>query len=129
MSGPPCFLINCYTHELSTWSFKGVRISKITIQNFRSIEKLTIGLPGHYTAISGKNNSGKSNLLRPLKILFEPEQRFKFSDDEIKHSQHFPLWKKKDAVEHIKIEVLLTIARSEDASVFKLAEEFFKLVE
>lgn len=106
-----------------------MRITKITIQNFRSIEQLTIDLPGHYTAISGKNNSGKSNLLRPLKILFEPEQRYRYSDDEIKHSQHFPIWKKKDSVEHIKIETCLTIARIEDASVFKLAEEFFKLTD
>lgn len=106
-----------------------MKISRINIQNFRSIEKLTIDLPGHYTAISGKNNSGKSNLLRPLKILFGAEQRFRFNDDEIKHSQHFPLWKKKDSVEHIKVEAFLTIARSEDASVFKLAEEFFKLPE
>jgi putative ATP-dependent endonuclease of the OLD family len=109
--------------------FENMRISTISIQNFRSIEQLSIDLPGHYTAISGKNNSGKSNLLRPLKILFEPEQRFRFSEDEIKHSQHFPLWKNKDSDEHIRIEASLTIARIEDASVFKLAEEFFKLEE
>jgi putative ATP-dependent endonuclease of the OLD family len=106
-----------------------MKISKINIQNFRSIEKLTINLPGHYTAISGKNNSGKSNLLRPLKTLFGAEPRFRFNDDEIKHSQHFPIWKKKDSVEHIKVEAFLTMTRSADASVFKLAEEFFKLKE
>ncbi len=103
-----------------------MRLSNITIQNFRSIENLSVDLPGHYTAISGKNNSGKSNLLRPLKLLFEPEQRFRFNDEEIKHSQHFPLWKKKESPENIKISATLKIARTEDASVFKLVEEFFK---
>ena len=43
-----------------------MKISNLALTNFRSIEELSVEFPSFYTAISGKNNSGKSNLLRVL---------------------------------------------------------------
>lgn len=106
-----------------------MKITKIEIDNFRSIESITVPFPGHYTAISGKNNSGKSNLLRPLRLLFEAEQRFRFDEEAIVHSAYFPIWKKADANDPIRIKVGLSLSRSLDASVFKLVADFFKITE
>ncbi|MCC6067685.1 ATP-binding protein [Ferrovum sp. PN-J185] len=104
-----------------------MKINNISIKNFRSINELSLDFPEHYTAISGKNNSGKSNVLKPLKILFEPEKRFRFYDGDIKYSQDFPLWGKSDPAESIKFEISLNLSRESDSSVFKLVEDFFKL--
>lgn len=106
-----------------------MKISNLTLTNFRSIENLSVDFPSFYTAISGKNNSGKSNLLRVLKMLFEPERRFRYKDDDINFPQHFPAWKDKNAVETIKFEITLQVDRMRDAAVFKLADEFFKIGE
>lgn len=103
-----------------------MKISNLHLNNFRSIEGLNVNFPSFYTAISGKNNSGKSNLLRVLKMLFEPESRFRYKDEEINFPQHFPAWKSKDSSESIKITVFLEIDRLRDAAIFKLVDEFFK---
>lgn len=104
-----------------------MKISNLTLTNFRSIEGLSIEFPSFYTAISGKNNSGKSNLLRVLKMLFEPERRFRYRDEEINFPQFFPAWKAKDSVEPIKFSITLQVDRIRDSAVFKLADEFFKI--
>ena len=46
-----------------------LRITKIDIRNFRSIRNLTIS-PGDLTVLVGKNDSGKSNVLRALNLFF-----------------------------------------------------------
>ena len=42
-----------------------MRISRISIANFRSIKDLTVNLP-HVCALVGPNNAGKSNLLEAI---------------------------------------------------------------
>ena len=46
-----------------------MKIEKLNIENYRTIEKLEISLDSYYTAISGRNNSGKSNILRVLRFI------------------------------------------------------------
>jgi len=43
-----------------------MRITQLTIQNFRSIENLTLALP-RVCALVGPNNAGKSNILEALR--------------------------------------------------------------
>lgn len=47
-----------------------MRISKIEIKNYRSLEEIAI-YPNKITALVGRNNSGKSNILRALELFFE----------------------------------------------------------
>lgn len=47
----------------------GLRIRKIYIKNFRSVKTLTI-TPGRLAILVGKNDSGKSNMLRALNLFF-----------------------------------------------------------
>ena len=46
-----------------------MKITKITIKNFRSIEELNFE-PKNVTAICGTNSSGKSNVLRAIRLAF-----------------------------------------------------------
>jgi putative ATP-dependent endonuclease of OLD family len=107
-----------------------MRLEKLSIQNFRTIDGLSFEFPCYYTAISGRNNSGKSNLLRALKILFEAETRYGFfAVRELSFAENFPIWKGKESKEAIKISCDVHIERQRDSSVFKLAVEFFELGE
>jgi len=43
-----------------------VKLTKLQIQNFRSLKNLTVDLEGYISIIAGKNNSGKTSLLLAL---------------------------------------------------------------
>lgn len=65
-----------------------MKLARIKIRNFRSIRCLRLD-PGPMTTLIGKNNSGKSNILRGLRFFFTFSARSatlddicKFSDDE-----------------------------------------------
>jgi AAA ATPase domain len=45
-------------------------LTRVSIQNFRSIADALIGPLGDFTALAGLNNSGKSNVLRALNVFF-----------------------------------------------------------
>jgi len=101
-----------------------MKLKKLVIKNFKSIEDISLNFDEHYTAISGKNNSGKSNILKPLKLLFVPEPRYRFSnEDEINYTKDIPTWKK-SLNEEIKIEAHLCSHQTTDASFLK----FIKLL-
>jgi len=60
-------------------------IKSVEVDHFRSIHTPQTVEMGHFTAIAGLNNSGKSNLLRALHLFFtgntEPSVNFEFSKD------------------------------------------------
>lgn len=62
----------------------GVRIKNIQIKNFRSIRNVSIDA-NYLTTLVGKNDSGKSNILRALNLFFNgetnPGQIFDFDGD------------------------------------------------
>ncbi len=61
-----------------------IQISKIEIRNFRSARNLTIS-PNHLAILVGKNDSGKSNVLRALNLFFngrtDPGNSLRFEVD------------------------------------------------
>jgi len=70
-----------------------MRLASFQVERFRSImEPLTVDLPGQFLALSGPNNSGKSNLLRALNLLFnrqtEPGEAYSWQRDFPVQLQH-----------------------------------------
>ena len=61
-----------------------VQITNIEIRNYRSARNLTIA-PHRLAVLVGKNDSGKSNILRALNLFFndqtDPDQGFRFDAD------------------------------------------------
>jgi predicted ATP-dependent endonuclease of OLD family len=51
-----------------------MKIRKIEIKNYRSLRNLTI-YPGDILALVGRNNSGKSNVIKALELFFEGSTR------------------------------------------------------
>lgn len=48
-----------------------MKIKKIEIQNYKTIKKLNVDFYKDITLIVGKNNIGKSNVLKAIEIFFE----------------------------------------------------------
>lgn len=64
-------------------------ITEVAVDHFRSIRNQKIGDLGHFTALAGLNNSGKSNLLRALHVFFnnqtDASMPFNFNRDYFCH--------------------------------------------
>jgi len=42
-----------------------MRLSRVLVKNYRTLEDISVTFNGYYTAISGKNNAGKTSLINP----------------------------------------------------------------
>ncbi len=73
-----------------------MKISKITIHNFRSIKHESFDLK-NYTLLIGENNAGKSNIFRAIRVFYENGLKFNQSLD-------FPKFKTDDSESWIEIE-------------------------
>lgn len=104
-----------------------MKIESVDIENYRSIEKLTVSFDSIYTAVCGRNNAGKSNIVRALRTVFDGgEGRTPFAEKyQINYSQDFPVWKKSElGKQSIKISVHLRLSRLGDAGLMNLIEKY-----
>ena len=58
-------------------------IKWLIANNYRTLENIDVQFNGYYTAISGRNNAGKSNLIRVIRGLLSQSMRFRFSGNSI----------------------------------------------
>lgn len=58
-----------------------MKILRLSVKNYKSLECVDIKFNGEYCAISGRNNSGKSNIIRLLTNLLSPRSEFPWSND------------------------------------------------
>ncbi len=77
-----------------------MKISTITIHNFRSVEDMTLTL-GDYSLLVGENNAGKSNIIDALRIFYEKGLKFDARRD-------FPKFDTADQESWIEIEFELS---------------------
>lgn len=100
-----------------------MKIKDIHLRNFRSFEDCVIGFEDYYTAICGKNNSGKSNIVRAILNVFErqvgPRSR-------INYHQDFPVWKPKSSKENIEINVKVQLDKVGDIGLIKFLNVFLQ---
>ena len=104
---------------------KNMILKKIIAKNYRSLEDIEIDFNPYYNALSGKNNSGKSNIIKAVLSFLTHNYRF-FSNmsGPIDYSSDFPYWKKKDKVnDSIYIELILELDKNNDAGLYKFINE------
>lgn len=91
-----------------------MKISRIEIQNFRSIENMAIDFEDYYTAICGKNNCGKSNILRAILSILRSsyKERINFNTD-------YPVWKPKTSTEPISVKLVISLSKDSDIGLIK----------
>lgn len=101
-----------------------MKITSISVKNYRTIEDLTLSLKGTYVALSGKNNSGKSNVFRILSSIFGPIGRGPFYGEvEVRYHSDFPNWKKGSGGK-IECSVTLELDPNDDAGLHRFVTEF-----
>jgi len=68
-----------------------VRLNKVEIRNFRSIQHLVLS-PKEVTTLIGKNNCGKSNILRALQFFFTASAKSAVVEDVCKFADDTGTW-------------------------------------
>ncbi|MCB0375004.1 MAG: AAA family ATPase, partial [Sinomicrobium sp.] len=72
-----------------------MKLERIIISNYKTLENIDISINTFYTAICGKNNAGKSSLLNTLKNIlgYEVGPFDDISEMEISHKEDYTIWK------------------------------------
>jgi putative ATP-dependent endonuclease of OLD family len=100
-----------------------LKIKDIHLKNFRSFDDCTIQFEDFYTAICGKNNSGKSNIIRGiLNVLEKPA----FNRNRINYHSDFPIWKAKSSKESISVTVRVLLDKDADIGLIKFLKVFLQ---
>jgi putative ATP-dependent endonuclease of OLD family len=103
-----------------------MRIKKIKAINYRSLEDVEIEFNPYYNALSGKNNCGKSNIIKTILSFLTYDMRMftSFKNGPINYGSDFPYWKAKDKTkESIQIEISIELDKLNDAGIFKFIKE------
>jgi putative ATP-dependent endonuclease of OLD family len=101
-------------------------IKRLKTTNYRSLENLEINFNPYYNALSGKNNCGKSNIIRALLSFLSYDLRIlrEYPINGIHMDNDYPYWKKKEKIkEKIEIEIEVELDENFDAGLFKFLKE------
>ncbi|HSP15400.1 MAG TPA: ATP-binding protein [Thermoanaerobaculia bacterium] len=105
-----------------------MKLTGATIKNFRSIEDVHLDFPSYYAALSGKNNSGKTNVLRALRSLLKESDPYGFSYGETPNvKEDYPKWKAGDKDKYIEIGIELLVYPDQDEGLFKFITTYLSL--
>lgn len=100
-----------------------MKIEKIEIKNFKTLEDVTIDFSGYFSSISGKNNAGKTSIIKAIKNLFqgqEPDYYF-LRDEEISYSNSKTQWLKNDS--SIKFDYHLIVTKNSDPGMHSFVKK------
>lgn len=102
-----------------------MKIARLEISNYRTLESINLEFPSFYSAICGKNNAGKTNILKAIRMLLREQIAFAFGPPErVAFKEDFPMWKPKSDEGRIRISLTLAIGRERDAGLYKFIEKF-----
>ena len=70
-----------------------MRIATLAVRNYRTLEDLELRFPTYYSAICGKNDSGKTNVVRAIRCLMKEEEPYTFEEGpEFSLNDDFTKW-------------------------------------
>jgi putative ATP-dependent endonuclease of the OLD family len=107
-----------------------MRIERLLVENYRSVEKMELCFPSFYTALCGKNDSGKTTLLRAIRALIGDESGAYYWGEDVKVSfkDDVPKWFSKESKEKpIQITAEFIISSDRDAGLYEFLVTYLSL--
>lgn len=105
-----------------------MKIEKVSIKKYRTLEDVEINFNGFFSSISGKNNAGKSTVIKAIRNVLtdEPSEYTFLNEDEVDYSDKTK-WEKSDSP--IEIEYKFTVSKESDIGLFTFVEKIASLKE
>ncbi len=107
---------------------KTLRIKQVSAKNFRTLQHIEIPLDHDYSAISGRNNCGKSAVLRIISHFLIKDRGnplFPFSDDSIEYDKDITKWVT-HGKENIEISISVEISDEKDSEISFVIKSYVK---
>lgn len=104
-----------------------MKLEAVAIKNYKTLEDIIIDFNGFYTAISGKNNAGKTNLISVLRQIFKDQlrERFPFTRDEgIRYQEAKTQWV--TGTPDIEFHYSVSIGRETDPGLHEFIERIIE---
>lgn len=74
-----------------------MQINRFEIRNYRTLEALDIDFPSFYTAICGRNDAGKTNVVRALRALMKEDDPYGYRyEQDLSLKDDYPKWSTTD---------------------------------
>lgn len=108
-----------------------MKIIELHTQNFRTLENLSLDFSSYYSSICGKNDAGKSNVIKVLCAFFSVEDSSNIFDREAEISikSDFTKWKDEtETARKIIVTGKIEIDRDKDAGIFEFVKTYLSLV-
>ena len=100
-----------------------MRMTSLSVSNYRTLEDVKVTFPAFYTSICGKNDSGKTNLVKVLRGILEVEEQFFPYQSDITLENDLTRWLPKDPKgREIHCSLELEVSRTYDAGLFSFLE-------
>lgn len=110
-----------------------MKLQALHARNYRTLEAVSLSFPTFYCAISGKNDSGKTNVLHVVQGLFKYQPLFHFQlEDRSQFSvkDDFPRWLARDTSQKlIEINAELHIFRESDEGLYYFLVDYLDIKE
>lgn len=104
-----------------------MKLEKIHVTNFRTLENVEVNFHGYYTAVSGQNNAGKTSLIRAIRNTFRDntsEIYYYRRRDGITYRDDKTQWIKGSA--DIVFDYYISVFSSDDPGLFLFIEKFIE---
>lgn len=107
-----------------------MRLVRIETTNFRTLANLSIQFPKFYTAICGKNDSGKTNIVKALRKVVRDDNVFEFGSSQgLSLLDDYPRWlsKKNEGSRKISIVLDIEIMQDDDPGLYEFITTYLKI--
>ncbi|HXF48459.1 MAG TPA: AAA family ATPase [Verrucomicrobiae bacterium] len=106
-----------------------MKINKLKIRNYRTLENLDLHFSTYYCAICGKNDCGKTNIVRVLRGFMKEEDPYSFRyQQELSVKEDFCRWIEAEPKQRkITIAIEVTVDKSADTGLYEFLATQLKL--
>ncbi len=106
-----------------------MRICSLRVTNFRTLESTDLTFPSAYSVLCGRNDSGKSNVLRVIRTLFKDDDPYGIrNEQEVSIKDDFTKWKEADTRDRrITVAVDASVHRDADAGLYQFLATYLSL--
>lgn len=106
-----------------------MKIQNIRVKNYRTLENITVNFPAYFSALCGRNDSGKSNIVRVVRAIIREDEKYRFRyDSEISGKEDFPKWARRDGNdEQIECVLELSIFSDQDTALHQFISTHLKI--
>ncbi len=106
-----------------------MKITKTIVKNYRTLESIELPFPSFYTAICGRNDSGKTNVIRSLRALMREDDPYGYRyEQNISVKDDYPKWLDQTTPDRtIEIAVEITLSEQNDTGLFEFLRTHLSL--